>query len=632
MEPLDFNKHKKLRFHHLDHYRFAAQWTLVPITYSEIVPVSRICPVVFPHPDSDHPDLPLALLSLDKNGSNLLLQGNGHWRGDYVPGNIRRYPFALQDGGGASDRKILLNPESAHFHQGGGLLLFNNEGEPTAEQNRIKNFLETIYKEERTTLQLVHLLRESRLLVGKRLHRKKPKQNDADTLHQGFEVLDADRLAALEDDVFLDWRRRGVLPLLYAHIASLNNIGQLERWEEQLEHEAPALSVARQESRDAAIPLNQLNDTRFTGISDDVSSTSSSTVAVQKSVPITTPKPAKRKARRGQNSWIAYTSAAALGGLVVLLGQGVISQKPLEKQVVDQSVVRPSVNDDSETTGSTDATAKTILVGPAESSNNVEKKPIIVVQPEPFEPVPQVSTQVDTVQQAKKDHSESEVLREAVLDVVDQQSENSSAPVQSVVERSEGTVRQQVADGAVQPKVTNFEQPAPQPEIEIEDSTLKVIQQETPKEIKPTHSASVKPMLDAFHRYFGRLRLTRPAGDCALDSLREARGINPDDAGVRAATEQLVTKLLELADGDIEAYRLSRPKGANAVFRITLANELMPGDMRVEQRLDAVALRYVGLALHHVERNREKGMGYLHEAIALRPHHPEVVNAQNQIQ
>ena len=46
----------------------------------------------------------------------------------------------------------------------------------------------------------------------------------------GFNIVDEEKLAALGDDVFLDWRKRGWLAPIYFHLQSLANFGLLTEW------------------------------------------------------------------------------------------------------------------------------------------------------------------------------------------------------------------------------------------------------------------------------------------------------------------------------------------------------------------------------------------------------------------
>ena len=39
----------------------------------------------------------------------------------------------------------------------------------------------------------------------------------------GFRMVDEQKLTALPDDVFLDWRQRGWIPLIYCHLLSMGN-------------------------------------------------------------------------------------------------------------------------------------------------------------------------------------------------------------------------------------------------------------------------------------------------------------------------------------------------------------------------------------------------------------------------
>jgi SapC len=49
------------------------------------------------------------------------------------------------------------------------------------------------------------------------------------TLH-GFQVIDGAKFNALPDDVFLEWRRRGWLPLVYCHFLSMDRWRDLAEW------------------------------------------------------------------------------------------------------------------------------------------------------------------------------------------------------------------------------------------------------------------------------------------------------------------------------------------------------------------------------------------------------------------
>ena len=39
----------------------------------------------------------------------------------------------------------------------------------------------------------------------------------------GFRVIDEKKFMALPDDVFLDWRQRGWIPMVYCHLLSMGN-------------------------------------------------------------------------------------------------------------------------------------------------------------------------------------------------------------------------------------------------------------------------------------------------------------------------------------------------------------------------------------------------------------------------
>ena len=224
LEPLRFEQHKSLRFHPVTDYRFALGQQFVPLSYTEILEAAKHYPIVIPAPEQGR--LPIALLGLAR-GRNAFVDEDGRWTAPMVPAHIQRYPFILGAAEGAGeDFVVMVDREAPHFEGEQGEPLFSEDGKPAAVLQRVMDFLTRFQQETALTEQFVAALRTADVLALQEVAGQRQGKRGA-PLVTGFQVVQQERLDALSDETFLDWRRRGVLPLVYAHLASLSNVGRL---------------------------------------------------------------------------------------------------------------------------------------------------------------------------------------------------------------------------------------------------------------------------------------------------------------------------------------------------------------------------------------------------------------------
>ena len=190
--------------------RFAASSNSIPINAAEFAIASKFYPIVF---SAQAPHLPVVISGL-RSGENAFVTAEFRWvQGIYVPAYVRRYPFIFME-----------NPERKQFilcvDEGSGLLS-DGEGKATDLTNRALDFCRGFHAQHETTRQFVNSLTEHDLLTDNSTEIRLSEGRRVEM--QGYMIIDRERFEALADDVFLEWRRAGWLPLIYSHMISGSN-------------------------------------------------------------------------------------------------------------------------------------------------------------------------------------------------------------------------------------------------------------------------------------------------------------------------------------------------------------------------------------------------------------------------
>lgn len=228
LEALSFKKHQHLRYKPVANFFMTTNLTNVPITYSEIPIAAKYYPIVFP-PNAAAELLPHVLLGLSEATGNAFVHDDGEWKQTYIPAYIRRYPFILGAGENANSFTVMADVEAPHFKQKNGEALFSDDGNPGPVIKRSMQFLRCFQEETQQTKVFVNSLIKEAILIPQQL--SLDQINEKKVLLQGFQVVDQQRFADLPDAVFLDWRKRGILPLIYAHLQSLSNTeSMVKQW------------------------------------------------------------------------------------------------------------------------------------------------------------------------------------------------------------------------------------------------------------------------------------------------------------------------------------------------------------------------------------------------------------------
>ena len=218
---LDANQHGNLSLKENAGYGFARPANVMMINAIEFVAAGRHYPIVFAGGDNPAPVVVLGM----RAGQNLFVEPDGSWRrGAYVPAYARRYPFIFAESADKSKLGLCIDEASDLLVQSDVRPLFRN-GERTQVIEQALSFCTAFQREVERTKAFTEALKERDLLRDNRANIKMA--TGEHLAITGFKVVDEAKFNALPDDVFLDWRRKGWLALVYCHLLSTGSWAEL---------------------------------------------------------------------------------------------------------------------------------------------------------------------------------------------------------------------------------------------------------------------------------------------------------------------------------------------------------------------------------------------------------------------
>lgn len=214
-----------MRDHAAFHARAAttATWMVgqhaVPLTVEEFPQAARHFPIIFA---SGENPVPLALMGLNE-GINVFVDAEGTVApGTYVPAYARRYPFLLAK----------LTPETTElslcFDPGCGLIgefadgeaLFDGD-QPTEATRNVLAFCEQFEQAGQRTQNFIEELTKHDLLMdGEAAIQQVGVEQPF--VYRGFQMINQEKLRDMRGDILRGWAQSGLLPLIYAHVFSLD--------------------------------------------------------------------------------------------------------------------------------------------------------------------------------------------------------------------------------------------------------------------------------------------------------------------------------------------------------------------------------------------------------------------------
>lgn len=216
--PLNSKEHAKWKVKGLDNASFMQSQHAIPITTDEFANASRNYPIVFSVGDNS---VPLILMGLNE-GVNTFMNDEGHFSEPaYVPAYVRRYPFMLAKlRPDAEELSLCFDPTTdaiGDYKEGDALF---DKDQPSETTKSILDFCEQFEQAGQRTGQFVQELEKLDLLMDGEVSIQ---QTDVEKpfVYRGFRMVNEEKLRDMRGDELRKINQNGMLPLIYAHLFSL---------------------------------------------------------------------------------------------------------------------------------------------------------------------------------------------------------------------------------------------------------------------------------------------------------------------------------------------------------------------------------------------------------------------------
>jgi len=214
---LDSKVHANHRLKRSNSFAFAKNVLGAPLAMSEITKASREYPIFFP---TSGKFLPVAQMGYRKDG-NLYLDKENQWSAHYIPAHIRRFPFVMGQKKEVGEYLIMVVKNRISTNADGEVL-FEDGSIPTGGSvDRARTFLADFQNELIKTEAFLKPLQEADILVPK-VYNVQEGDNLLGAV-KDLQVVDTEKLAALDDKILAGWVRSGLMGIIMAHLQSLDN-------------------------------------------------------------------------------------------------------------------------------------------------------------------------------------------------------------------------------------------------------------------------------------------------------------------------------------------------------------------------------------------------------------------------
>ncbi|MTH99879.1 SapC family protein [Roseibium sp. RKSG952] len=223
IQPISRERHQNRRWLRFNNYDFARSQAIAPIVAAEFPKAVHAFPVGFLK--NGEAFFPAAVLGIEA-GKNLYVGPDGRWIGGYTPATFRGFPFRIgQTENG--NQLLCIDEDSGLITEGpDGEPFFNEDGSMSEELSKILDFLGTTYRNRNATAKVCDMLASKNLFIDWPVTVKT--SEGAQTL-EGLFRINEEALNKLSAEDFEEVRRSGALPLIYAHLLSMQHLQLLAR-------------------------------------------------------------------------------------------------------------------------------------------------------------------------------------------------------------------------------------------------------------------------------------------------------------------------------------------------------------------------------------------------------------------
>lgn len=221
--PVSSGRHGKCSVEAGKGYAFARRINSVPLMAVEFPQAAAEYAIVFAQSGEDF--LPVVILGA-RQGENLYVGEDERWNADYVPAFLRRYPFIFSAGDDGKTFTLCVDEAYPGLnYQGRGQALFSAEGKQTPYVDNVLKFLQEYRTQFLRTKAFCNKLAEHKLLEP--MQAQFTLGSDKMSLG-GFMAIDRQKLKALPGEVLAQLAATDELELIYLHLQSMRNFGEVK--------------------------------------------------------------------------------------------------------------------------------------------------------------------------------------------------------------------------------------------------------------------------------------------------------------------------------------------------------------------------------------------------------------------
>lgn len=216
--PLNSRDHGSWRSRSTNQAKWLVGQHAVPLTVEEFPQAQRHFPIIFSSGDNS---VPLALMGLNE-GINVFVDDEGTLTSPvYVPAYARRYPFMLaRISADNNELSLCFDPSTDLLGEfDDGVALFDGD-QPSDSCKATLDFCEQFEIAGQKTATFVAELEKHELLMDGEVAIQQ-EGNEQPFVYRGFRMIDENKLKDVRGDVLRGWNQSGLLPLIYAHLFSL---------------------------------------------------------------------------------------------------------------------------------------------------------------------------------------------------------------------------------------------------------------------------------------------------------------------------------------------------------------------------------------------------------------------------
>lgn len=230
--PLNSQEHADYKMTPSDAAPYLVNQHAVPLTVDEFISASRFLPIIF---SAGTDPVPLVLMGLN-DGINTIVDDEGKLIGrTYVPAYARRYPWMLARlRPEAEELSLCFDPTSPVIGKTEtGEQLIDSDGKPTEFTSNILKFCEDFEQAASRTGQFMTELKQLDLLMDGEVSIQIPGVEQP-FVYRGFQMVNEEKLRDMRGDQLRKIMQNGMLPLIHAHLFSLQLMREVFEQQQQL--------------------------------------------------------------------------------------------------------------------------------------------------------------------------------------------------------------------------------------------------------------------------------------------------------------------------------------------------------------------------------------------------------------